>query len=111
MGYTGAYTMDLYCDWKGCLDPLTSAMPNSKAFVGRNYRDCVKQAKKLGWIVRRDRDFHSELGSGRRYTQRAIKRLAGTSGGSSPETGGGLARPPRAARASSQRSRSSGVSN
>lgn len=65
MGYTGAYTMDLYCDGKGCLDPLTSGMPKSTSIVGRNFTECVKQARKRGWIVRHDRAFQPDLGSGR----------------------------------------------
>lgn len=45
MGYTGAYTMDLYCDGNGCLDPLTSGMPKSTSIVGLNFTECVNQAR------------------------------------------------------------------
>ena len=62
MGVIGAYTLTLYCDAVGCSEP-TSHLPKNADFVGRNYSACVRDARKVGWRVRRTQAM-SVLGSG-----------------------------------------------
>jgi hypothetical protein len=62
MGIIGCYTLTLYCDGPGCAEPTTH-LPRNADFTGRNYSACVRDARRLGWRVRRTQTT-SVLGSG-----------------------------------------------
>jgi len=63
----GAYTLDLYCDNKdkhAIIDNRTyyfipdtaQWIPIGNQFVGETYGECVKEARKEGWLVYRNID-------------------------------------------------------
>ena len=45
----GGYTLDLYCDTDGCDAVYRHGIKDR--FAGHDKRDCVKQAKAVGWHV------------------------------------------------------------
>lgn len=47
------YSMDLYCDCAVCKKPKGSFFTTEvTSFGGENFRDCLKQAKKAGWVFK-----------------------------------------------------------
>lgn len=47
------YSMDLYCDCVVCKKPKGSFFTTEvTSFGGENFRDCLKQAKKAGWVFK-----------------------------------------------------------
>lgn len=47
------YSMDLYCDCTVCKKPKGPFFATEvTSFGGENFRDCLKQAKKAGWVFK-----------------------------------------------------------
>ena len=47
------YSMDLYCDCTVCKKPKGPFFATEvTSFGGKNFRDCLKQAKKVGWVFK-----------------------------------------------------------
>lgn len=49
--YASGYTVDLYCDRKR--DPW--AHRHCESFFGETRKECLRAARKAGWLVRKDR--------------------------------------------------------
>ena len=51
------YTMDLYCDCSECLEKNSWRKwnHNTGEFVGTSWTDVVRQARKCGWRISKDR--------------------------------------------------------
>lgn len=54
MGYVGCYSLRLYCDGEHVLDKISD-------FQGRNFRECLRDAKSRGWLVKCSSRFSSEI--------------------------------------------------
>lgn len=47
------YSMDLYCDCAVCKKPKGPFFATEvTSFGGKNFHDCLKQAKKAGWVFK-----------------------------------------------------------
>ena len=51
MPFNGAYTLDLYCDYR---NPAHEYGDFPEVIVGENFADCVKQARGIGWTISRN---------------------------------------------------------
>lgn len=50
MGEVSCYSMDLYCDSPE--HPVHANVPD--VYTGRSFSDCIRQARKDGWLFRKD---------------------------------------------------------
>ena len=67
------YTMHIYCDCVNCMN--FKSKPKSDEFIGQNWRDVSKQAKREGWKISKDRCFASSATAPLNQWEMTINRV------------------------------------